>query len=330
MLPSRALIPSVLASAMLLGLLAWTIAPALGEITASVALVPWHVYAAIAALELANLIAGAQKWRLSLAYFRPSLPRPGLSEAVDATAVGTALGQVLPPQLATAGARSMLQARRGGAVVAVWTTMHEQLFDLIALCTFGATALAVLALDLKPAAAVGAGILFALLGLVSAQAAFWLGARLAGWMRGRAGPRLASALGSVADALRGAAAIPWRGSSLLLALGLLRMGLMTGRAVLVCAAILPAVPSSDVALGFPLVQFFTALPLLPGGLGLVEWTWTGLFAVAGVPAQNAAEAAITMRIVLLAAFGLVIGVLAAIRILRLIARQARLRGSPEP
>jgi len=279
--------------------------------------VPRPVYLAVAALEFLNLLAGAQKWRVSAGYFQPGAARPSLLESLEATALGSLFGQILPAQVGTAAARAAFGARRNGAGMAVWTTIHEQLFDLVALCAVGAAAGLAFAARLEPTTAAALGTVAVLAGFVSAQGAFALGARAAAWLPA-ASPRFqAFPLSAPARTLAQAASAPWRVPAALLALSLVRLALMAGRALIVCAAILPAASLYVVALGFPAVQLLTSVPAAPGGLGIAEWSWTGVLSSAGAPAQQAAEAAIVIRLVALAAFALV---LAAVFARRLLAR----------
>ena len=98
---------------------------------------------------------------------------------------------------------------------------------------------------------------------------------------------------------------------------------MAGRSVIGVAVVAPAVPWPAVLLAFPAVQLATVLPVVPGGLGTVEWVWTGALTASGAAPAMAAEAAVALRLVHLAGFGLLVAVLLAVALLRAARRPGR-------
>ena len=53
---------------------------------------------------------------------------------------------------------------------------------------------------------------------------------------------------------------------------------------------------------YPLVLLMMSLPIFPGGLGVMEATWSGILIAQGVAASDAIEVAIVFRIVSTASF----------------------------
>ena len=165
-------------AALLLGLLLWLVGAEGARIAALAGAVPFGVLVALAAVDAVALLAGAQKWRLSVAWFRPEAGQPPLWRSVEATALGAIFAQILPAQVAIVAARALWQRRHAGAGAAAWATLHEQLFDLLAL---GVVALAAAVLALAGgAAALAVAAAAALAGMAGSGLGFRIAARIAG------------------------------------------------------------------------------------------------------------------------------------------------------
>ena len=81
-----------------------------------------------------------------------------------------------------------------------------------------------------------------------------------------------------------------------------RMALLAFRLILIAMVFAPGIEVLLVAIGYPIVGLTSAVPILPGGLGLTEWSLTGLLVHAGAKgAAAAALIAIMVRLIVLAA-----------------------------
>jgi uncharacterized membrane protein YbhN (UPF0104 family) len=299
----------MVAAAALVGLLILLFRPDLRQIGVLIAGTPFATIAMIAVVEGAILAAGAQKWRIVMRHLRPDVATPGFLRSVEATTVGSLLGQAVPAQISTAIARAAMQRRHAGSALAAWATMHEQIFEALALAVAVLVAAGILFLGLQPGLAALAGTATAVAVLVAARPLFVASAVVAGRCA-RFGPsRLAGAFGWLAAALRESASLPTRAGATLLTLSFLRIAGMMLRTVIACAAVAPQLPAAEVMIAFPLVQAATVLPVLPGGLGAVEWIWAMVLSGQDVSPAAAAESAIAIRIVCLLGLLLVAAVL---------------------
>ncbi len=98
----------------------------------------------------------------------------------------------------------------------------------------------------------------------------------------------------------------------------LRLVLLSVRGFLIAIAFLQNINGVTVLVGYPVIGLTKGLPGLPGGLGLSEWTWTGLLVLAGAAAPAAALTAITIRIVNFAGLVTIMLALLPIRVVRLL------------
>ena len=286
-----------------LGLLAlvvfWTgLTPA--RLWATLSRVPLWLLFFIAALHGAIIALAAQKWCLILrADGRPGLP---LGEAVAATTLGTLAGQLLPIQLVTPAIRAWIARSHGiSAPRALGTSLLEQVFEVIVL-----------------AAMALAGAVGPLLGL-SLLPSLALSLLMAGGMTGAVRPalqlahRLAAAVArysqrvfaTLASGFSEAARMPYRSLLHLTGLSVLRYGLLAGLNVTLLVFLAPTANPLLLLAAFPLVQFLTALPVVPAGLGLVEITWSGILISQGLSPSEAAAAALAVRLV--STFSFVLG-----------------------
>ena len=296
--------------------------PAFGATPAAIAdalaSAPWTMYAAVLALTVVNQLAGAQRWRLAAVRLSAGHATYGLRHAFETTALGALLGQVVPIQLTTAMVRGLMgDAAKGGARIAAGATAYEQAFDFLVLLPAGlAGAAALLTGRSNPVSA--ASMLGAAACSAAAAPQLFRLARTVAVSAGRAcRGRAALLLDDVSSSLSAAAMVPFGTSLVLGTLSLARMGCMAGRVVVVAAALAPDADSLSIALAYPTVGIIGALPVTPAGLGVVEWSWSGLLAHAGASPADSVTAAISLRLVNLLALAAILVAIATCRLVAL-------------
>jgi uncharacterized membrane protein YbhN (UPF0104 family) len=215
-----------------------------------------------------------------------------LTRLVEATTVGSLLGQVLPLQISVPLGR-WLTLRGDSAGWVVRSSIYEQIFDLVALLAAGTAGMAalVLAPDLERGLAIA--VFVALACLAGLRIGFRFGARVFRWLEVKFGRSFA---GPLAEVLDRAAAAPAGTLALLLGWSFARLAAVTLRAVVIAFAFVPGVSPFAVAAAYPAAGLATALPIAPAGLGLAEWSWTGLLVMLGAPLADAAVAALAFRV----------------------------------
>lgn len=234
-----------------------------------------------------HILLAAEKWRLVQA--RLELRLPGRREAFAFSAIGTALGQLLPIPLASAASRALGNrlvrdaSARSGAISSVW----EQLFDL------GVMTL------LLPASVwaliTGSAPLFAALAVPSLI--------LGGILVALADPCLRLVrlvplkfVRCAADTLAQSNLLDRTLSMRLYLLSLCRfLTLWTMCLALNWMLGWPA-PSSAFAIGLPVVVLGSVLSMLPGGLGANEWSYVATMTAFGTPLPQAVSWAFANRL----------------------------------
>ncbi len=273
-----------------------------GDLLAAIGAAPAWAYPAIAAAQAAILALAAVKWRLILDAVSGHGPRIGMGDALAATSLGALAGQVVPIQIATPAIRVWVARRRGvPASRAVGTSLLEQVFEVAVLAAMAALSLAATALGWPLGAAVAAGAAAMAAACLAIRPGLALGARAAGALAGAPG-RLGRAAASLAGGVARAAGLAGGLLAALTALSFLRYALMAGMNALLLAAIAPGVGLLPLLLAYPLVLFVMSLPAVPGGLGVVEATWTGVLVAAGLGPAEAVAAAFALRVVSTAGF----------------------------
>ena len=122
------------------------------------------------------------------------------------------------------------------------------------------------------------------------------------WASGHLPKVIAKVTAIIVMALDQAASFPKRVFFQLLGFSFLRYISMV---VLNVGAISVLVPDADVhslALVYPLVLLIISLPFIPGGLGVLELTWTGVLVGQGLGAVEAVEVALSLRVILTISF----------------------------
>jgi uncharacterized membrane protein YbhN (UPF0104 family) len=263
----------------------------LGELAVAIGNTPVWLLVTVCALTLGNQLAGVARWRVANAWLSPNSPRMTFVAMLEATTWGAFLGQLVPPQFSMTFAR--WAAVRHGSVVGV--TLYEGLFDFVVLTSGAVAALAVLVLS--------AGSGNSLLLLLGAILAGCLSVRWA-MSIGHAITRRCSAMHlpgkglaeRLSPALERASNAPARTLAVLCVWSFARMMMLALRTALVAAALLPGIHWETVLIGYPAVGLAVSVPFLPGGLGLAEWSWTGLLVLAGATAPTAALTALVFRV----------------------------------
>ena len=265
----------------------------------------------VSALTLSNLIAGVARWEAAKAWLSPNSPPVPFWALVEATTWGALLGQIVPPQLSMSAAR--WAAVRNSSVVGI--TLYEGLFDLLVLGSGALAGAAILELHMGGTASLGIFALASLVGCLSIRRAMTVGNFLCGHYAatGTAGAALA---GRLAVAFERASDAPAATLAVLSGWSFLRLVILSVRAFLIASAFLPHFDGVTILIGYPLVGLIKGLPLFPAGLGISEWTWTGLLVLAGAAAPAAALTAVTIRLVGFAGLVTIMLVLLPIRLLR--------------
>lgn len=222
----------------------------------------------------ASAALGGEKWRLAEGAL--SGRRPTRRQAIALSAMGTALGQVMPAPIASALVRGVgVRIRHGGggrrgALASVW----EQLFDIAVFVLFlGPAAAAVLTQDWR-FFVLGAPIVAVLVDCLVGPGAD-LGRRY----------------------LPGAATLlDTRLCLSLYRLSLLRFVLLTVSILGVAATIRSSIPPVALAAAIPPVGVATVLSFVPAGLGVSEWTYVVVLSLSGVAKLESAAFALMTRL----------------------------------
>lgn len=284
-------------------------------VVARLASAPWTMYALVVLLTVGNQLAGAQKWRFAARQLSGGAHTYSMRASFETTVLGALLGQVLPIQVTTAVVRGIVgSARSGGAPIAVGATAFEQLFDLVVLCAAGLAGLAAIGIGLGIPMSVSLVLSAAFAGVLLSRGFCESARAIIAMSRRNASVRLARPLRRAEVILTSASSVSWRATIVLGLLSVARMLFMAGRVVAVAAVIAPRADRWEVALGYPAIGIVGALPITPGGLGVVEWSWSGLLLHAGALPSEAAVAAISLRIVNLAALTAILAFAGALRV----------------
>jgi len=274
----------------------------------------------LTALSAAVVACGTLKWLLVMRAFAPDCAaHPRFVDAMLTTTLGAILGQVMPVQLGVALTRSLAGrwgiGRSPGANLGA--TAYEQLFDAVVLGI--ASAVGLLGLLLRPGPG-GWVLLIALAGAAGIVAAMRLtgllviAARLLA--RTPASNRLYRAVARYAGAAGRAGELSPSVFARLILLSILRYVANLLRIVVVLGALGMSADAVPTMLAFPLLQWLSLVPITPGNLGVVEWTWSAVLVAAGASMTAAALFAVTARIAHLAAQSIVLVLLLAWRLCR--------------
>lgn len=287
----------------------------LSEVLVALREAPVWMYMAVTVLTFANQIVGALKWRTAARWLATGKKEPSLFQLVEITSVGSFFGQIIPPQISAVIARWIIaqpEERRGGWVVK--STIFEQMFDLLVLVCVGLAGFSMIMLDVSGGAALGVVLLSFGVGLAGLRLGLKVGGRLC--LAASRLPFGQALLANAAESFAQAYAAPRRVSVKLSLWSFLRLLLLALRAVVIAIVFAPAASPLLVAAGYPAVGLIAALPITPAGLGVMEWSWSGVLIASGAAAPNAAIAALGLRLVSLASLTVIMALFAALRLLR--------------
>ncbi|MFI5014591.1 MAG: lysylphosphatidylglycerol synthase transmembrane domain-containing protein [Hyphomicrobiales bacterium] len=304
----RSLVTTIASTALALGLLAALIisghvdlASLLRKLT-EVRLLPF--LGLVLATSLHVLLAG-EKWRLVEERLTGGAQ---LSRRLcfAFTALGTAAGQFLPMQVATALTRSMGSRflTGAGAVRSALATLFEQAFDVLAIGFCGLASIYCLSAgDLArwPAGAALAAMLGWLLAAPAVKVAAAGASRLATAKLGGHG-----GIGRLAGALARSGLFEPGLVRRLFALSIVRFIVLCLMAAATTQAAGLDMPTLRLAAALPLVVLATALALTPAGIGVNEWSFAAALTAFGADFEVATQWALMNR-VLVAAASLLIG-----------------------
>ena len=252
----------------------------------------------VAATMAAMAWCSGMKWRLLWEGAR-SPHRTAMPKGVyfGFSALGMALGQVLPSQVATSVARGLglRLIRRGTMIEGTAATLVEQVFDLLVALLCGSASVLMLVLRLEPAVWLLASVTFLASGLTLVHGAAVFGhGLLRRWdggegRGGRTGAMLTRLLGQLSLLQP---RLIWR----LTALSIVRYAALIGGAY--AAAWAGDLPISlyQIAVAIPLVVLAVLLSFAPGGFGVNEWGFASALAAVGVPFSTAVTFALLNRL----------------------------------
>lgn len=268
---------------------------------------PWAFMLA-ACCTLAQIGISALKWQLVLSRLLTDptvVPSGRLSTLIACLAA--VFAQFVPLIVAAPIVRG-LAARyfvRTPIIQSTLASAIEQAFDVFALLLFLAPTIVVLTCSLA-----GLQVTFQLWAVVAmtsiAAAYFFIGTasmksigQLAAWLG------FGSRLGGVLNATSNVDVSLRRQ---LLWLSILRYGTMFLRVVFVANAVGFGFPVAELAFGYSIVQASQIASATPGNLGLAEWTWVGVLAYHGHEAARVAAFSLILRVVSVANYVLVSGI----------------------
>jgi hypothetical protein len=266
--------------------------------TSAIADTPWQLWTFTVMVAVLINLASAMRWKVAARWFSPGATQPSIMTGFVSTVLGGFLGMLLPAQISITAVRWATAARtgdRGGWAVS--SSLYEQLFYLVALSSATVAGLIVLSLRLGPWTA---GLLFAA-ALSATVLAMRPILRIGAWSskciaRLVSSNRIRSAFNVMDQVMTHAAEAPRRTMLTILSYSIAQLTLQIGHGVAVAAVFAPKAAPLLVAAGIPGGVLAAAVPTLPGGLGVAEWTWSGLLVLAGATPTSAAIASLASRV----------------------------------
>lgn len=265
--------------------------------------VPIWVYAILGTLQVAILLMASLKWCIILDQVSDDGTNLPLKDALAGTTLGTLAGQILPIQIVTPLTRAWVaRPHRISSARAVGTSLFEQVFEVAVLLTMGLVSVLLFFTNFGMLTALTfAGL--AGLCLVTLIVPMF---RLLRYMVIRATnilPSRLSVLGNTfATALLRPSSFPKPVILSLTTLSALRYVCLVTLYVGTITILLPGVDMVMLMLAYPAILLVMSLPIFPGGLGVVELSWTGVLVAQGVDPAHAVEIALALRIVTTLAF----------------------------
>lgn len=278
---------------------------------------PWQLYAAVTIILILNNLVGVFKWRAAISWLDPAAAMPPVIASFEAAIFGALFGLLLLPQVTGVAARWLVLKRTGGrGSLAVSTTFYEQVCDMFMLTTAGIAGLIILLFALGPVASGLLVVIAFAVALVAMGPIFAVGAALFAGI-GRLVPpgRIASGFGTFAEVLRRLAAAPWRASSRMMSYSAVRLVLQVAHGLVIAFVFAPTAAPMLVAAGVPAALLAATLPISPSGLGVADWTWSGMLVLAGATSTAAAITALASRVAYMISLGVVGGLLLSVRLI---------------
>jgi hypothetical protein len=280
--------------ALLFGLLGVTV----GDFVRTLARTPAWLLAAVLAITFANQAISVVRWRAASRWLNPKAELVGWGPGLEATAWGSFIGQFLPLQLSMTMARWARSRNR----TTVGATLYEQLFDLVVLLSAGGAATVMLAIRGSPEVALAALSLAIVAGCLGVR---WL---LAGGSLLASSVTLshiagASHVAHLIDPLRQASRAPARLLALMAGFAVLRLAILSLRVVLVASVFAGATDWVTTLIGYPIVGLALGVPFVPAGLGIADWSLTGVLILAGAAVPAAALTAAAVRVINIVTLG---------------------------
>lgn len=243
------------------------------------------------------------RWKATVVWLEPNVVPPTIASSFQTTVVGALSGFLLPPQFGTAAARWAVAAKDGSpASWAVRSTVYEQLFDVLVLLAAGSAGLTCLMFAASTTVTVFAVGLSLALVLILAQPVLRVTAQV---VRKLAEYIVSWGVGAEATALgfflTRAAQMPSTRIIPLLVYSIVRLLLQMMHGVALASVFAPMARAHLVAAGIPASIMAFVIPVSPGGLGVAEWTWSGLLVLAGATQLAAANTALSNRVIYLVA-----------------------------
>ncbi|MET0082513.1 MAG: lysylphosphatidylglycerol synthase transmembrane domain-containing protein [Sedimenticola sp.] len=273
----------------------------LSTILSTIQSTPTWLFILLLATTLLQIFISALKWRLVTQKVSTSHSiKINNGFYVFYTALGASLGQLIPVHISSIITRSLALRAHGNLNIkkGAFTSLYEQAFDLL------------IPIILVPSSLIAYIFDYSVTGwLLLSLASIFLG----GWIVSEAGEKLSRSVCRYMDRKKLKSAFHERIHDILQAciesglfenkflrrifyLSTFRFISILFRAILIAMLIGSAITALDVAKAFPLVQTTLLIAITPGGLGISEWSWIGIFNAIGVNLDEAGLFAIVHRI----------------------------------
>lgn len=303
------------ASLLLLVLLFRFLDTSAGDVAATFLNTPAWMYFVVVFLTALNQYLGALKWRVATRWLSGDDHLPALWTMTEVTTLGSLFSQFLPPQVSLIAVRwwtSNRFLRRENKVIS--STLFEQIFDFLVLLIAGLAGAIFLLVNTPPYTIFVFVVVAFFIGLYLLRFLLFFGA-----LTSRAAGRI-GVLQNVAavsnEAFLKAHGAPMRVSVRIAVLSAAGFFCRAARIAVIVIIFTPAADVIQVLAAHPAIWLLVAVPVTPGGIGVVEWSWSGLLIAAGATASGAAIAAIAFRLLTIAALAVILAGFVAVRLVR--------------
>ncbi|QGX98348.1 hypothetical protein EI983_08665 [Roseovarius faecimaris] len=298
---------------LLILLMFWALDLSLSSVLELPQMTPLWVLFAVAALTGANQLLGVMKWKLAAAQLAPGADAPDVLQMARITTIGTLFAQIIPMPVSMALTRWLLATRQLRASgFAARSTFYEQVFDIVIMVCTGLASLAMWLFGVPGGGALAILVITCAISLFAVRSILDLFHRLTGWLAAR---RFAAAkFEQASDIFAMARDTPFHQCLLQSALSLCRLVLQLMRVLLLVTTFIPDIDVLALLIASPAVILIGLIPLTPGGLGVIEWTWSSFLISLGASVQMAALVALVFRVFVFIELALVFTVLTAMRL----------------